>query len=252
METSVLDKITRLEFRSYDGWRNGKIGQINDFFLNGVYRFIEEKTDEHGFRRPVHQKMEDNPIVAVGIVAYWLEHRTGDETVRQMFENYTQKRFEQFKNMLGSDAQTWEWEETDWKKNFYNWTIHQELHWNEMSEPLFEYISESDALRVRPVMENYIKYLEKCREAYQAPSTDEDKEKLIDKIYIYFKDEETAKRFLKQLQALDTDEEKIELVRKYRDGKLCLNTSKALWQALYDMGLYGKGYPNWNKHLNKV
>lgn len=80
----------------------------------------------------------------------------------------------------------------------------------------------------------------------------EDNAELTNKIHIYFKDEDSAKRFLEQIQALRNDEARIDLVKRYRDNRLCLNTSKALWQALYDMGLYGKGYTNWNKYLNKI
>ena len=42
----------------------------------------------------------------------------------------------------------------------------------------------------------------------EAPDPSEMNEELIDKIHIYFKDEETTKRFLRQLQALDKDEKK--------------------------------------------
>ena len=250
MKQSVLDIIARQDFRHYDGWRNGKKGHINDFFCNGVYRFFEDEPD--GDDSPRQKEIKDNPIVAVGIVAYWLEHRHGDETVRQMYENYTQRRFEQFKKCLKDDAETWDWEEEDWKRFFYLKASEREAHWNKMSEPLFDFITESDAQRVRPVMDNYIKYLDKCREAYQTSSTDVDKEKLIDKIYIFFKDEETAKRFLKQLEALDKDEAKIELVKKYKDSNLCLNTSKALWKVLSEAGFYRAGYPNWNKQMNQI
>lgn len=72
----------------------------------------------------------------------------------------------------------------------------------------------------------------------------------LNKIHIYFKDEDSAKRFLDQIRALNDDDTKIDLVKRYREKNLCLNTSKALWQALYDIGLYGKKYSNWNKLLN--
>ena len=89
----------------------------------------------------------------------------------------------------------------------------------------------------------------------QAASEKQDSEsdaELMNKIHIYFKDEDSASRFLEQIRALEGDETKIGLVRRYRDRKLCLNTSKALWQALYDMGLYGKSYANWNRLMNKI
>lgn len=167
MEQSLLDKISILEYQTYDGWRNGKTGRIDDVLCNGVFRFIEEYKDRVGWEKLVHQKMEDNPIVCIGIAAYWLNNRKGTETVRQMYENYTQQRFEQFKDSIKDDAETWDWDEEDWKRFFYLKAAEREAHWNKMSEPLFDYISESDAKRIRPVMENYIKYLEKCLASFQ-------------------------------------------------------------------------------------
>ena len=86
-------------------------------------------------------------------------------------------------------------------------------------------------------------------ELKREPTEDEE---LLNLIHIYFKDEDTAKRFLEQIQALRNDEARIDLVKRYRDNRLCLNTSKALWQALYDMGLYGKSYANWNCLMNRM
>lgn len=74
----------------------------------------------------------------------------------------------------------------------------------------------------------------------------------LNQIHIYFKDEDTARRFLEQIRALKDDEAKIDLVRRYTENKLCLKPSKALWQALYDMGLYSKSYANWNCLMNRM
>ena len=85
-------------------------------------------------------------------------------------------------------------------------------------------------------------------ELKSGPSADDEPLNLI---HIYFRDEDTARRFLEQMRALKNDEARTDLVKRYRDNRLCLNTSKALWQALYDMGLYGKSYANWNSMMNK-
>lgn len=85
----------------------------------------------------------------------------------------------------------------------------------------------------------------------EAKASDETDEELLNKIHVYFKDEDTARRFLEQIQALESDETRIDLVKRYRDNRLCLNTSKSLWKALCDMGLYGKSYANWNRLMNK-
>ena len=252
MEQSVLDKIAKLDIRSYDGWRNGKNGHITDAFLNGVYRFFEENKYGVGWGKLVHQNVEDNPLVAVGIVAYWMEHRHGDETVRQMYENYTQKRFEQFKKCLKNDAETWEWEEEDWKRFFYLKASEREAHWNKMSEPLFDYITESDAQRVRPVMDNYIKYLEKCREAYQTPSTDEEKQELINKLVPLFNSEEEAKKFPNRIKGLDDKKIPILVNQLWLKDVIADTTTKQdLWQVLHDAGLYTKGISTWNSQVIK-
>lgn len=187
---SLLDQISQQVEIYREDWRNGKKGAICDIKCNGVFRFIEMYRGENGmlnYRNPNH---ENDPIVCVGIAAHWLIHRKSasnillkltpkgttqkfGEGVRQMYENYTEMRFNQFKDMLNDNADTWDWEEDDWKKYFFLFIIQKEKHLNEMSEPLFDYISESDAQKIRPVMENYIKYLEKCRDKILALQEDE-------------------------------------------------------------------------------
>ena len=81
--------------------------------------------------------------------------------IREQFDNYTQIRFEQFKNEHRDDPDTWDW---DWEYQFYaKAIIPHEIGFNKQSEALFDYISDSDIALVRAVMNNYIKYLKKCR-----------------------------------------------------------------------------------------
>jgi len=124
----------------------------------------------------VNRNEEDNPIVAKGIVAYWLQFNSRMDIViqrltkynceipkdiREQFDTYTQIRFEQFKREHRDDPNTWDW---DWEKEFYaNVIIPHEMTFNKMSEALFDYISDSDIVLVRGVMNSYIKYLKKIR-----------------------------------------------------------------------------------------
>lgn len=175
MEKSVLNYISANEIRCYyEGWRNGKHGAICQW--DGIYRFVEQERGKSGILDDVKKNKDDNPIVAIGIVAYWLQFNSRMDTVikrltkynceipkdiREQFDTYTQIRFEQFKNEHRDDPDTWDW---DWEYQFYaKAIIPHEIGFNKQSEALFDYISDSDIALVRAVMNNYIKYLKKCR-----------------------------------------------------------------------------------------
>ena len=177
MEQSVLDKITTNNWcYYYEGWRNGKKGGISQ--EKGIYRFYEMRYDKGGILDSVNRKEDDNPIVAVGIVAYWLMFNSNKElilkclmrytneipeNVREMFETYTKERFKQFKESYRNDPykSEWEWE---WEYEFYTkYIIPHEIALNKQSEALFDYISDSDIHLVQGVMNYYIRYLKRCR-----------------------------------------------------------------------------------------
>lgn len=175
MEESVIGKISPSNIRYYyEGWRNGKHGSICQ--TNGIYRFVEMKRGKSGMLDDVNRNEEDNPIVAIGIVAYWLQFNSRMDTVikrmtkynceipkdiREQFDIYTQIRFEQFRKEHRDDPNTLDW---DWEKEFYaNVIIPHEMAFNKRTEALFDYISDSDIILVRSVMNSYIKYLKKIR-----------------------------------------------------------------------------------------
>mgnify|MGYP006872981393 CR=1 FL=1 len=177
MEPSVLNRISANNIGYYyEGWRNGKAGAISQ--ENGIYRFIEQTHGKSGLLQHVHDKTEDNPVVAVGIVAYWLMYKQGKdivlqrltkythvpETPREMLELYTQERYDQFKkaNRDNPDAMDLDW---DWDFEFYTkYIIPHEMQLNKISEALFDYISDDDIKLVQSVMNNYIKYLKRVRQ----------------------------------------------------------------------------------------
>lgn len=175
MEESVLNYISATDMRFYyEGWRNGKHGAICQ--RNGIYRFVEQARGKSGILDDVKRNEDDNPIVAIGIVAYWLQFNSRMDTVikrltryrteipkdiKEQFENYTKERFKQFRAEHRDDPLTWEW---DWEYEFYaKVIIPHEIAFNKRSEALFKYISDSDIALVKAVMKNYIKYLKKCR-----------------------------------------------------------------------------------------
>ena len=174
MENSVLKQISATETRNYyEGWRNGKKGAICQ--ENEVYCFVEMAKSPQGIIDDVHDKFQDNPIVAVGIVSYWLMYKddllkilklfTKDsgfaKDVKELFDDYTKERFEYFRKLNHDNPCTWNW---DWEYEFYaKYIIPHEIKLNKISEALFDYIYDSDIALVRAVMNNYIKYLKKCR-----------------------------------------------------------------------------------------
>lgn len=175
MEPSVLNRISANNWGNYfEGWRNRKKGAIAQ--ENGIYRFIEQIHGKSGMLDSVHHKTEDNPVVAVGIVAYWLMFKQGKDLIlqrltkydyipdstKEMFDSYTMERFHQFKKANRDNPDAWEW---DWDFEFYTkYIIPHEMELNKLSEALFDYISDDDIQLVRSVMNNYIKYLKKVRQ----------------------------------------------------------------------------------------
>ena len=176
MGTSVLNKISPNNIRYYyEGWRNGKHGSICQ--TNGIYRFVEQAYGKSGILDAVNKNEKDNPIVAIGIVAYWLQFNSRMDTVikrltkyncekpkdiREQFDNYTQIRFIQFRQEHRDDPDTWNW---DWEFEFYTkYIIPHEMKLNKISGALFDYITDDDIKLVQSVMRNYIKYLKTVRE----------------------------------------------------------------------------------------
>ena len=118
MEQTVLDKISANNIDYYyEGWRCGKAGAITQ--EKGIYRFIEMTRGSSGMLHRVHDRTQDNPVVAIGIVAYWLIFKQGKDIVlqkltkytsipqsmKEMFELYTQQKFQLFKEQNRDNVQ---------------------------------------------------------------------------------------------------------------------------------------------------
>lgn len=71
---SLLDYIVQSANTDYvyDSWANGVMGSITDHSGRCIYRFFEAFYDANGKVLMPTKNDEDAPIVAVGIVAYWL------------------------------------------------------------------------------------------------------------------------------------------------------------------------------------
>ena len=63
-------------------WANGKEGTITDFYGDGIYRFFPSVKDANGNLLDDKKDFDDyitNPIVATGIVGYWLHFRNNKD-----------------------------------------------------------------------------------------------------------------------------------------------------------------------------
>ena len=71
------------------------------------------------------------------------------------------------------------------------------------------------------------------------------------KLMRFFDDKETAERFLDSIRGMG-DRHVINMVYKYYDKGMCSETSKDLWQLLYDSNYFKTKYRNWNGLLNNL
>lgn len=173
---SYFDSIPSYKIHNYIIWRNNKDGAIIDDNNDGIYRFLEAKRSDTGDIKHYDYDINKIPIVAVGIVAFWLKHRNSSnrlfgalftpkltviEGYKELFDKYTESRFAQFRSNNKDNPDTWEW---DWDYEFYaKYVIPNEIELNKQSEALFEYISDEDISLATKIMKNYIAYLKKTR-----------------------------------------------------------------------------------------
>ena len=107
MTDSLLDKISR---SAKDGvitkWQNGQVGEIVDLQGNGVYLFIDYETDANGNVWKKHLTEESElscPIVASGIIAYWLSYHD-KKRIEDLFEGYYNRCLKAYEQAHEKDA----------------------------------------------------------------------------------------------------------------------------------------------------
>ena len=175
---SVLDKIPQSNGgHLYDGWANGEKGTIADYNGRSVYRFYRATINSQGNFVWDCINDEDAPIVAVGIVAFWLHHRKNDnrmatanfewndgKAIIDVFTLYTNYRLLQYREWHKNDPDSWR---RDLTKEFYTeFIIPNETEINKQTEPLFDFITPSDQKLVRDVMKEYMLFLQDKRKTY--------------------------------------------------------------------------------------
>ena len=133
MTDTLLNKISKNSKTTItDTWLTGQAGAIVDLLGNYVYRFIDY-IDE-GKYRIKHLTEESKlscPIVACGLVGYWL-HKKDSEGTKAIFEGYYELRLKEYEKAHESDDDAWE---RDLKKEFVCcYHIPNEKKWIKASE----------------------------------------------------------------------------------------------------------------------
>jgi len=181
---SLLDMISQAHHFYYyfrGGWANGKEGAISDFKGNGIYRFFPSKKDAKGNlmdEEVDHDDYVTNPIVATGIVGYWLHFRKNRDrlaslfgpkeeerkNILELFVSYTEDKLKQYIEREQEKPSSWR---RNLEKEFYtDFIIHNEEILNEKTEELMPFITPSDRELVKELMSEYLLYLEDKKKAY--------------------------------------------------------------------------------------
>lgn len=167
MKETLLDKISmRLKDATIsDAWLTDQTGMIVDLLGNNEFRFIDYiDSPELRLKHTTEESMLSCPVVACGLVGYWL-HRKDTEGIKAIFEGYYALRLREYEKAHESDDNAWD---RDLKKEFVcRYHIPNEKKQIKASEALFAYISESDQKKVKSITENYLKFTRaKCKELY--------------------------------------------------------------------------------------
>ena len=75
-----------------------------------------------------------------------------------------------------------------------------------------------------------------------------DDEIFLTKLSIFIPNEVVAKKFVKAASDMN-DRGTIALVKHYQKNGFCVDTTKALYDLLYEAGLYTAGYSNWSAQI---
>ena len=182
---SLLDKVVQvggrggLVFNNYAIWANGKEGSITDANNNNIFRFFLMKKIGIGCD-VVYTSCDDNPIVAKGIIAYWLHHRKNDDPynfynrypieikgIQKQFDDYTNQRLKEYIYLCEQDVYSLH---KDLTAEFYrHYIIPEERKNNKETEALYGYITPSDCKVVKRIMHEYIHFLKEKLKIYKPP-----------------------------------------------------------------------------------
>lgn len=156
---SLLNKISKSNNNIYvtGQWANGLFGAIVDVENNCIYRFVDYILSGNSFRQKylTDEEKISCPIVACGIVAFWIKYHK-QLGIKQLFENYYNIKLSQYKLEHECDDDAWN---RELEEEFI--TRHctkQEKNLIKLSEPILSYLSESDVQRIKSVAGQFLSF----------------------------------------------------------------------------------------------
>ena len=194
---SYLDKAYSSKCREYIAfWANNSFGSMIDILNNNVLRFVDyyfkPDNDNNDYDvRKIHLTEDDElacPIVAEGIVVYWLRYRNQKGSA-QIFEEY----YEQCKQCyIQEEEKSLNVFERNLPREFAKWWhLIYEMDRIEKSEAIFPYLSEKDVKTIKQLTGYYIKFVRKKGKELFPPQYTEGAEKTEAFLHVY---ETTAKK----------------------------------------------------------
>lgn len=170
MTDTLLNKISKFSNDTIisDAWLTGQTGEIVDLKGDCIFRFVDYDTEgELRIKHTTEESQLSCPIVACGLVGYWL-HKKDSEGTKAIFDGYYELCLKNYEKAHECDDDAWE---RDFKKEFVcRHHVPTEKKWIKASEALFLYITESDQKKVKSIMANYLKYARSKRKQLYPPN----------------------------------------------------------------------------------
>lgn len=170
MTDTLLNKISKYSNNTIisDAWLTGQTGEIVDLKGDCIFRFVDYDTNgELRIKHTTEESQLSCPIVACGLVGYWL-HKKDSEGTKAIFDGYYELCLKNYEKAHECDEDAWE---RDFKKEFVcRHHVPTEKKCIKASEALFLYITESDQKKVKSIMANYLKYARSKRKQLYPPN----------------------------------------------------------------------------------
>jgi hypothetical protein len=178
-------------------WANGKYGYMVESNNNNELHFVEYTyvpgNDDDSDNRQIQRIEKDSyPLVASGIVVYWLKEHHVKSSTAQIFEEYFELCKQRY---IRKEERSLNAFERDLPREFaMKWHPTYEMDRIEKSEAIFPYLKEKDVNTIKDLTDSYINFVRKKIKELYPPQYTEGCEKTEAFLHIY---ETTAKKCVK-------------------------------------------------------
>ena len=184
-------------------WANGKFGVFVDHLGDDVFRFVDyyfnpgAKNIEDRIRK-IHLTEEDElacPIVASGIVVYWIKKRNENKSITEIFDEYYKMKENRYIKENEKCFNAWKRKlNIEFKEKY----LEQEQKLIKISERIYPYLNSEDIVLIKQLTENYLEYVQ--TQAYKtnnetADPIKEETKIIVDSVY----DKQTETLYLQPL-----------------------------------------------------